>query len=243
MLPPQGDTVHRAVLGLLSPVLQLRLDTEAGSGRGRGKGPGTTAHLSSGLKPGPSSFILPSRPRLREIPRRRGYPPLWSLEGWAGTLASSLEESVYDLSHRCFQRLPAKRNQPFHWVRGPEAPGRNPPGCSKEPNLWREFKGTVGSMEFLDPGVARDVGSWDPRSPYQGELLARCCAVHGPRSARSAARLSEAEGPAGEQWLGTGPAGRGGADGPCGGGAEWTHSSRTPLRPTQAPGKWSGFSR
>lgn len=174
-------------------------------------------------------FILPSLPRLREVPRRRRYPPLWSLEGWGGTLVSSRTESVYDLSHRCFQRLPPKRNQPFHWVRGPEARGRNPPGCSKEPNLWRESKGTVGSLEFLDPGVARDVGSWDSRSPYQGELLARCCALHGPRSARSAALLSEAEGPAGEQWRGTGPAGRGGADGPCGGGAEWTHSSPTPL--------------
>lgn len=189
VLPPQGDTVHRAVLGLLSPVLQRRLDAKAGSGRGEGKGPGTTAHLSSGLKPGSSSFILPSRPRLREVPSAPRVPSSLVLGrmGWHfGDLpVSSLTESEYDLSRRCVQRLPRKGTQPFHWVRGPEARGRNPPGCSKEPNLWRESNGAVGSLEFLDPGVARDVGSWDPRSSYQGELLARCCALHGPRPARS----------------------------------------------------------
>ena len=82
------------------------------------------------------------------------------------------------------------------------------------------------------------MGSWDPRSPYQGELLARC-PLHGPLPSRSAARLSEAEGPVGEQWPGVGPAGRGGRAARGRGGVDprLAVAPARPQRPAQGPGE------
>lgn len=131
---------------------------------------------------------------------------------------SSLTESVSVPSCRCSETTPP------HTHTTPRLPSLRGT-CHCTGSAARRPEG--GDLE-----VARDVGFREPRPPYQGELPARC-PLHGPCPSRSVAPRSEAEG----------PAARGGAARPPGGGTGWgrrdPHSRMPPggpPRPAQAPG-------
>lgn len=110
-LPPQGNTVHCAVLGLLAPVLQWRLDAEGGSGNRGRPVPGVSAphpvqtHIrpprlkSAKLGVGSKAREVPSAPRVSSRVLE-GWGGFWGRPGSSLSLSLALPADMLRDHHR-----------------------------------------------------------------------------------------------------------------------------------------------